>query len=96
MKIRDFVAEIFQNNFDFPNTLIFNVFPYIVSFAPQKSFKVDKYIHQSPENVQFFLGTTRTFKKLPTFSGVSFFHFSFFWVEWMYILFHNYLFGIFA
>ena len=36
------VGRYLQNNFDFLNTLIFDVFfTYFHNFAPQKSFKVD-------------------------------------------------------
>ena len=47
---------------------------------------------QSPENDKFFLGTTRTFQKLPTFLSIFFTFVGLLWAEWMYILFHNYLF----
>ena len=44
---------------------------------------------QSPENIQFFLGTTGTFQKLPTFFGDIFYFFGRFGAEWMYIFFQN-------
>ena len=39
-----------------------------------------------PENIQFFLGTARTFQKLPTFLAIYFALFGLFWAQY-YVLF---------
>ena len=38
-------------------------------------------VTQSPENIQFFLGTTITFQKLPTFLAVNFSYYGLFQAE---------------
>ena len=59
--------------------------------------RVDSGWYQSPENIKFFLGTTRTFQKLPTFLAVFFFTFVVYFGQndWTYF-FITIFFGIFA
>ena len=54
---------------------------YLINPGFETKPQADTCYKQSPENIQFFLGTTITFQKLPTFLAVNFSYYGLFQAE---------------